>query len=90
MLIDLLVFKTFDTNCDSEKQAMKVLEEAAELLAADKTDDGVLEEAMDVLQALANYIAIKGYTNKQLAKAQNNHVRKMYERGNYEDDDMSF
>lgn len=48
---------------DCEKQALKVLEEAAELLEAQKKGDSLdaLEEACDVITATVNWCVAKGF-----------------------------
>lgn len=77
-------FTIEDTN---KAQVLKVLEEAAELVEADKHDsDGfhALEEAMDVLQALANYLELKGYTPADLQSAYDGVFRKNWERCYYD------
>lgn len=77
---------TFDVETDLKGQAVKVLEEAAELLEATKTRsrDEALLEAVDVIQATVNWIAKRGYSNVEVAEA----FRKVYkgnvDRGRYQ------
>lgn len=55
-------------NTTMKDQAVKIIEEAAELFEATKGDDDdhTRYEAMDVYQALCNYIFRKGWTTEQL------------------------
>lgn len=78
---------TFDfllTN-DPKTQALKVLEEAAELSDAVKhgCEEYQLEEAMDVLQALANLCRAKGWSYSRILRAYQNVERKNRSRGRY-------
>lgn len=73
---------------DSSKyQAIKVLEESAELVEAikEKPDDDQLEEAMDVLQALANLCRVKRWSYSQLLRAYQDVERKNINRGRYKE-----
>lgn len=58
----------FTRETTTKAQALKVLEEAAELVEADKNgyDCDIVEEALDVLQALANYLQTRGYNANDL------------------------
>lgn len=53
----------FTIEKDGEAQALKVLEESAELLAAEKTENPnrALEEACDVITAAVNFCVAKGF-----------------------------
>lgn len=67
-------------------QALKVLEEAAEFVEATKWDPSgapSLEEAMDVLQALANYCEMY-FTEQQLQDGYERVFTKNFERGYYD------
>lgn len=81
--------ETYDFTMESNRkaQALKVLEEAAELVEADKQDlctFATLEEAMDVLQALANYLELKGYSPDDLQEAYDRVFLKNWGRGYYD------
>lgn len=77
--------KTFTVENDMKGQAVKVLEEASELLEATKTRsrDEALLEAVDVIQATANWIAKRGYSNVEVADAFQKVTRSNEERGRY-------
>lgn len=66
-------------------QAIKVLEESSELLEATKGEDEAhtIYEAMDVYQALCNYIARKGWTTEQLDDAYKQVHESNKKRGRY-------
>lgn len=68
-------------------QALKVLEEAAELVEATKKDRcgfAILEEAMDTLQALANYLELLGYSFDDFQAAYDRVFLKNWKRGYYD------
>lgn len=72
---------------DEAGQSLKILDEAGELNEAIKHHDEVdqLEEAMDLLQALANLCRIKGWSHSQLLAAYQSVERKNRQRGRYSD-----
>ena len=84
-------FPISDTSDEVKKQqALKVLEEASELVEAvkDKDEDDVLWEFSDVLQALGNLVAIYGWTQGVTFRSyyhvrKSNHVRGRYGSRNY-------
>lgn len=76
----------FVIESDSKRQALKVLEESAELVEAIKEDSEkhALEEAMDVLQALANLCATMGWSDGNLVGAYVDVFMRNKARGRYE------
>lgn len=68
----------------SKEQVIKILEETAELLEADKTDDyeHILEEALDVFQALSNYCEML-FTQDELQHGYDRVFLKNWKRGYY-------
>lgn len=71
---------------NSSEQALKVLDEASELRQAAKENpsgEHALEEAMDVLQALANYLT-GCFDGEDVAKAYEQVFVKNFERGYYD------
>lgn len=78
--------KTFPFENDMEGQAIKVLEEAAELLEATKTKSRgeSLLEAVDVIQATANWMDKMGFSTAEIADAFQKVTRSNIERGRYE------
>lgn len=76
--------KTWETpDVTAKAQALKVHEEAAELVEAIKTgdDDAALYEAADVLQALGNLFAVKKWTAEDIASAYKRVQARNHERG---------
>ena len=65
--------------------ALKVLEEAAELVEAvkDKSDEEALEEFCDTLQALGNLASFRGWTDSDIQGAYGKVVEKNFGRGRY-------
>lgn len=76
---------TFTIEANSKQQALKVLEEAAEVVDAVKREDrrDTLEEVMDLAQALANLCEFLGYDEFDLAVAYRRVYEKNKERGRY-------
>lgn len=72
---------TKEENC--KQQALKVLEEAAELVEAEKRGEDMLEEAMDVYQALSNYCE-QHFDLETLQKGYDEVFIKNWRRGYYE------
>lgn len=71
---------------DSNKdQVIKIIEEAAELLQAEKEEsrERALEEAIDVFQALANYCEAK-FTPDELQRGYDQVFMKNWRRGYYD------
>lgn len=69
-MVTLPQVHAFKTGTDAEGQALKVLEEAAELLEAVKQHpESAIEEAMDVLQALGNLCAMERWGYQDMAEA---------------------
>lgn len=79
------VIDVFDTGEEPKGQAMKVMEEAAELVEAVKEGDEehMRYEAMDVLQALANFCAGLGWSFNELLQAYGQVHKANVERGRY-------
>lgn len=77
----------FSIETDYKTQALKVLEESAELLEAvsHESESHQLEEAMDVLQALANLCRAKGWSYSQLLASYQIVELKNRSRGRYGD-----
>lgn len=69
-------------------QALKVLEEASELVEAvkEKTSSYGLYELCDVLQALGNLAAVMGWSDRAISKSYDDVKRANTERGRYGDD----
>ena len=90
MIIELPKIDTFQSTDDSKEQALKVLEEASELVEAIKLPDDeaanahALFEFADVLQALGNLAALRGWSKWQIAMAYLDVKRGNIERGRYE------
>ena len=79
--------KPFVTSLDPKTQALKVLEEASELVEAIKTCDPNQEplyEFADVLQALGNLAALMGWDKWKIAMAYQDVFKHNVERGRYE------
>lgn len=76
---------TFVIEPSAKAQAIKVLEEAAELVEAVKDGDAdhARYEAMDVLQALGNLAAQQGWTPKEMDTAYGTVMNNNRERGRY-------
>lgn len=72
--------------CDEKQQSLKILDEAGELNEAIKhhSEQEQLEEAMDLLQALANLCRIKGWSFGALLSTYQRVERKNRARGRYE------
>lgn len=86
--IQLPAVHTFVIENDEKSQALKVLEEAAELTEAIKGGDheAALEEAMDVHQALGNLIELMGWTDAQISSAYARVKVRNRQRGRYGDE----
>ncbi len=82
--IQVIPFNTREPN--SEFQAKKVLEEAAELLAADKEKDAfeAFEEACDVIQSAVNYCVMRGFGQDAIRFMLWHVTMKNQQRGRYE------
>lgn len=78
---------TFVIEKDGKAQALKVLEEASELVEAVKSgdDEAALYEAMDVYQALGNLIEQRKWTDDQVDVAYKKVVACNKLRGRYGD-----
>ena len=77
----------FVMSLEPKQQALKVLEEASELVEAVKTCDPNQEplyEFADVLQALGNLAALMGWDKWKIAMAYQNVKQNNIERGRYE------
>lgn len=81
--------ETYDFKIETtpKAQALKVLEEASELVEATKTGtfESIAEEAADVLQALANYCECIGIKPEDFRRAYKAVILKNGERGRYKD-----
>lgn len=80
-------FPVTNTSDKTKKaQALKVLEEASELVEAvkDKDEDDVLWEFCDVLQALGNLAAVYGWKDNEIFKSYLDVRRSNVSRGRYE------
>lgn len=86
--------KTFDTGCTRREQALKVLEEAAELVEAVKNAEQFCwldseavkmaeEEAADVVQAVLNLFGMMGYDREGVELAMSECMERNRERGRY-------
>lgn len=76
----------FEKEDSAKAQALKVLEEAAEFVEAVKFDpnsDSTAEEAMDLYQALANYLNTAFY-EQEIQAAYDAVFTKNWERGYYD------
>lgn len=69
--IKLPYIHVFETDCTLKEQALKIVEEAAEVVDAVKSgnEDAIAYEIMDVIQAAANLIALKQYSPLDLFEA---------------------
>lgn len=76
----LLNMRVFNEVKDSKGQALKPLEEAAEIFGAwqelDSTRDDLIDECMDTVQATANLLAAVGATQGEVDAA----IKRMDER----------
>ena len=85
--IQLPCVYTFVIEENDKAQALKVLEEASELVEAVKAgdDEAALYEAMDVYQALGNLIEQRKWTDDQVARSYKKVVACNKLRGRYGD-----
>lgn len=90
----ILGTETFDAGCTRREQALKVLEESAELVEAVKNAEQLdwldpeavkmaEEEAADVVQAVLNLFGMMGYDREGVELAMADCMERNRERGRY-------